>query len=840
MPFFRLNPEFPSPFHQTPSPTAFAHSTGFSQIAEVLLHHQAPTEDVVVGQALPPPPPLSSNRLYSLFSELHDCFLAVFFSGFWVTCLFGRDSLSFDRHFVLASRNWVLPIPDAGNYDLREFMSSLADTVDQTRISLRDTMAESWQNLEEHLSEVSEARLAHLLSLIRVEQALHFLAQRGVRTFVHSGFRTTMTDLVSAHLPSADSLTRHQFLHEMLDHPSATIINPVLQPDSFWHQIAVLPSDWQDPQIPADHRARIISFEDMAEAWDSEHGFTVGTFHDPLIDGDDSACVLSGVELRDFTSSVGTPLSHFYNPDVEERYTPPPPHPLLRPSRAPGAQHPPPLHIATPADLEWFVAYVASLETSDPTFPPPSAPSARGRPPGPKRSRSPSLSSPHKKCVFRRATPPASSSSSHPGILKTEPRPRESRSNRAGVLPIREPPQVPCADRIPPHPMDTHPIIWANSQVQGAPRFPAPRELARTGGPEHVFSGESHRPVRDIVRGLVPGCKPCQQRNRICATGAGSSDRNENLPTKGCSACDICLANHRSCDPWREFTTAFNRQDDLSCYQFEFWEHLGSGHFAPLEQDPRLWDLTAIARERLSRRREASKRNAASSTPNPSNRSSPPPSWARASNATPHSHHSTKTPTGPSSRRSRPTETPASGSNPSTSNIPPVEIIDISDSEEDVPLAPPFQHEQEEDVVPLPTPLYTPVIGPDDYEMDVDTPTPLDPAAQVSTSNLDDLRQPVVSRPPLPSQMAFLGIPLEDFKDQSSFNEASLKFDTEALLKYYEAHPIGDRLHAHAYLKALFMLVGNHLRGYDLDLEANSYAGQLNMDEEMIGAANAP
>ncbi|KAJ7275894.1 hypothetical protein C8J57DRAFT_1505191 [Mycena rebaudengoi] len=86
----------------------------------------------------------------------------------------------------------------------------------------------------------------------------------------------------------------------MLDHPSATIINPVLQPDSFWHQIAVLPSDWQDPRISADHRDRIISFEDMAEAWDrlAEHGFTVGTFHDPLIDGDDSAHVLSGIELR--------------------------------------------------------------------------------------------------------------------------------------------------------------------------------------------------------------------------------------------------------------------------------------------------------------------------------------------------------------------------------------------------------------------------------------------------------------------------------------------------------------------------------------------------------------
>ncbi|KAJ7233783.1 hypothetical protein C8J57DRAFT_1532099 [Mycena rebaudengoi] len=44
--------------------------------------------------------------------------------------------------------------------------------------------------------------------------------------------------------------------------------------------------------------------------------------------------------------------------------------------------------------------------------------------------------------------------------------------------------------------------------------------------------------------------------------------------------------------------------------------------------------------------------------------------------------------------------------------------------------------------------------------------------------------------------MAFLGVLLEDFEDKMSFNEASLEFDTEALLKYYEAHLIRDRLHA--------------------------------------------
>ncbi|KAJ7217552.1 hypothetical protein C8J57DRAFT_1254976 [Mycena rebaudengoi] len=73
----------------------------------------------------------------------------------------------------------------------------------------------------------------------------------------------------------------------------------------------------------------------------------------------------------------------------------------------------------------------------------------------------------------------------------------------------------------------------------------------------------------------------------------------------------------------------------------------------------------------------------------------------------------------------------------------------------------------------------------------------------------------------------------DNFKDKMSFSEVSLEFGTEALLKYYVAHPIGDRLHAHAYLETLFMLVGNRLQGYDLDLEANDYAGQLDMDEEM-------
>ncbi|KAJ7217548.1 hypothetical protein C8J57DRAFT_1537677 [Mycena rebaudengoi] len=55
-------------------------------------------------------------------------------------------------------------------------------------------------DLKEHLFEVSEAHLAHLLSLVRIKQVLHFLAQPGVQMFVHSGFRATMADLVSAHL----------------------------------------------------------------------------------------------------------------------------------------------------------------------------------------------------------------------------------------------------------------------------------------------------------------------------------------------------------------------------------------------------------------------------------------------------------------------------------------------------------------------------------------------------------------------------------------------------------------------------------------------------------------
>ncbi|KAJ7257447.1 hypothetical protein C8J57DRAFT_1235162 [Mycena rebaudengoi] len=199
--------------------------------------------------------------------------------------------------------------------------------------------------------------------------------------------------------------------------------------------------------------------------------------------------------------------------------------------------------------------------------------------------------------------------------------------------------------------------------------------------------------------------------------------------------------------------------------------------------------------------------------PNPT----PPPSWARASNATPRPSRLNKVPMGPSSHCSHTTETQCvSGSNPGILNIPPVEIIDISDSEEDILLAPPFQcldpnkgkgkgkaretsievtessDRQEESAVPLPILSYTPVIGSEDYEMDVDTPTPPNLAAQASTSNLDDLRQPAVSCPPLPSQMAFLGVLLKDFKDKTSFN-----------------------------------------KGYDLDLEANGYVGQLDMDEEV-------
>ncbi|KAJ7229610.1 hypothetical protein C8J57DRAFT_1534363 [Mycena rebaudengoi] len=158
--------------------------------------------------------------------------------------------------------------------------------------------------------------------------------------------------------------------------------------------------------------------------------------------------------------------------------------------------------------------------------------------------------------------------------------------------------------------------------------------------------------------------------------------------------------------------------------------------------------------------------------------------------------------------------------------VPPIEVVDALESEDDDP------------VVHTPPPRYSEkgkARGTseeiDELESDegrrkpqglLALPLP-DPAAQASTSNLDDPRQPIPPRPPIPPQMSFLGVPLEVFTDLRVFNMETLAHDTAALLQYYDDHPMEDRLEVHTYLEALFRLVGNELRGGDVELHISDW-----------------
>ncbi|KAJ7280859.1 hypothetical protein C8J57DRAFT_1220142 [Mycena rebaudengoi] len=234
---------------------------------------------------LPHPDPYVIPPQFTICDLAHTGFLVAFFSGYWITCLYGMGPLMFGRHFVFASCNWELPLPQGG-------------------------------------------------------------------------FCPAIIALVRLHLPTADSETRHQFLHSLLNVSLGVLPNHNLQPDNFWHQIAILPPDWQDPQVPADRQDRVITFDAMATAWAdlADHGFTIGTAHDAVMDGYSSAHVMEGKELRRFANSTGTSPSQLYDPAMEEHYTTPPLHPLAQALYLGRAQRPPPRRVTTSADLAWFAA----------------------------------------------------------------------------------------------------------------------------------------------------------------------------------------------------------------------------------------------------------------------------------------------------------------------------------------------------------------------------------------------------------------------------------------------------------------------------------------------------
>ncbi|KAJ7233492.1 hypothetical protein C8J57DRAFT_1532427 [Mycena rebaudengoi] len=845
MSFFNHNPNLHSVFQTSPSAVETTTPIPPSCIYEI--DHNVPTSpgETAVGEVFPPPPPLPLSHHVALFHELcdnhlqlpshfcrppppvlhpitqrrrhlhprlgfptcpnplpypdpyvppadiptvdlaHTGFLAVFFSGFWATCLFGSGDWTFSAHFVLASRNWQLSLPDGGSLDLRELLSGLATRVEARQSLLHELQTLPVTDTARRTKKLLKAHRKLLLSLVHVEFALHFIAQRGVRSFVHQGFRRTMTALVRQILPEADSQECFDFLQATLGDPTGAYPNPDLQPDNRWQSIAILPPDWHNLRIHAEQR--------------DHHGF--------LGDPEDSysAHILSGDELTTYCQSLATPLFAFYDPVVEERYIPQPPHPFHRRSQP---VPPPPVPSPNPPVH---------------TPPPPVAPS---RSMSSKRPRASSSSpEPRKKHVFRRSNTPEIK----PRIKVTRSEPRPSRRapstrNSGRVLPIHIPPRAPAADQPPP---PVAPTSWISSQVPGQPPVPVARPLARADGAERVFSGESSCPVGNVVRGLAPGCNLCNRHGTICATWAGPRDPNGALPTKGCRASDACSTAHRTCELWQDFVDAFEGHRSLSRFRFKYWEHLGNGHFAPLEPDIRLRDLDRVARERSLRSFTIDLQPVSSNSqmcPPPSSRDSKPSHKNKKQGSLPPRRYGTRS----SNPHTAASQTPTDGSGP----IPPIETIDeASESDVDIPLGSASrskgkgkaravsEEEEEEDELDSeegppdgPDSPYTPAIGPEDFEMDADSPPRPNPAAQASTSNLEDPHQPLPPHCLLPPSSSS-----KIFADESSFALDTLRYDTLTLLRYYDEHPCENQLAVHGYLEGLLGLVGSIMRGDDME-----------------------
>ncbi|KAJ7269487.1 hypothetical protein C8J57DRAFT_1508641 [Mycena rebaudengoi] len=317
------------------SPSAAATATPIPLTRLIKIHHSiaTPAAQTAIGKPLPPPPPLSFSHRVALFHNLHDNQLQLPLHS-------GRPSPPAPHpqtgchhrlHPCLGFRALPNPLPFIDPYVppanittaelaytgfLAAFFSGFWVEAMQSLLHELEVLPVTDRTHHEH--KLAKAHCKLLLSLANVEYALHFLAQRGVRTFIHPGFRRMMMALVCRHLPEANSRAPFVFLQSLLEEPTSAFPNPNLQPDNTWQSIAVLPPDWQDSWIPAEQRNRIINCEELAMTCDQlmSHGF-LGSLEDLY-----SAQVLSGDKLSNYCWSLAIPMLSVYNPETEEQHPP--------------------------------------------------------------------------------------------------------------------------------------------------------------------------------------------------------------------------------------------------------------------------------------------------------------------------------------------------------------------------------------------------------------------------------------------------------------------------------------------------------------------------------------
>ncbi|KAJ7711402.1 hypothetical protein B0H16DRAFT_1745222 [Mycena metata] len=401
--------------------------------------------------------------------------------------------------------------------------------------------------------------------VLRMEHFLFFLSQHGTQVAYSQEYEALIDSAIHYMQPTWDS---DQRLHEL-----RRVRARVARRSRFIHPrapatIRLLPQNWEDPRIPApglifNEDSVFFDAQGMLEALDGLA--EVGDNGCPLDDLDLSAtsAILEGVDLDVFISESLLDPREFHGASIPRSPSPPP--------RVPTPVPPPPPPPPPPTTVEpWLLQDFVEV-------PPSSPPSCYVEIPSRRRKRASSVIS----------------IPSDEGDIELPPPRRSSRPHTPAAHRHATPPTVPRTSR------SSKPPPHKRSKKTAHPEDRTPRTSPRlrpdSTRPPVYFANESHRRVGAVVRQLRPGCPGCGV-SRFCTE---DTDPNEGRSNKPRTSCYHCAATHVRCSPWRAFSEAFHDCDEraLSRFFFEFWEHLGGGHYQPLEPDPRVSNLHRLARD---------------------------------------------------------------------------------------------------------------------------------------------------------------------------------------------------------------------------------------------------
>ncbi|KAJ7134200.1 hypothetical protein C8R44DRAFT_729687 [Mycena epipterygia] len=546
------------------------------------------------------------------------------------------------EHFrlVATAAHWDMAIFADSFLAANGFLFEVVHQGRRRQVDLREYLANAAHDLEDTLRTYGLDRNKHAWTLIQgvveLERVLHFLAHNGVRVFMHQNLIMSMRRAGRRFwddLPPTEADAQLLTVQESADFPSS----PQARSGNSWESIYLLPANWIDPRAQditqpglSNLRDRVIRFDGFLEYLDREPAFFSrhwAGFLSRVVDlAEHGISTPDGVLSREFENGREHPDPSAIIPDssaeIEDREYPILPPPSPSPSPIPS----PPLPLPSPPSSD-----VEMLDTEEPVLDkpdPPIRPFIRV-PPHPAFHKRPRVEvvtdsedeRPHTRHrVHRRPSPSPPRGGASSSCQRNSPRGPAERARARSSPPAGPSRWQPSAssERVPPqgtrhapspssryssqvprgvHSRGSHRAPRRQCQEPAdPPADPAPLLEPVPGGVARYFRGEQHRPLGDMVRGIVPPCPFCCQAGRICSNGAGQVDRNALRPKKGRYTCNVCAKLHSSCASWAGFHEQY-KACDITDYSFEYWEHVVQGNFIPLHPDYRLRDLNAVACE---------------------------------------------------------------------------------------------------------------------------------------------------------------------------------------------------------------------------------------------------